>query len=116
MCQAKPYDGQPQYLLRNRPQDQVCPACEQYKPGWPDDWQNRPSEAGGLRYVCKSCSERLPAPPGRDSPLLKRIEDLRDMLELILPLAKGYAYDHRVGNNLEHIQLAERLLEEERQR
>jgi hypothetical protein len=65
--------------------------------------------------VCKSCSEQLQPDPGRNYPLLKRIDNLRDMLELILPLAKGYAAAHQVGSNAKHCILAECLLEEERQ-
>jgi len=95
-----------------QPPNQVCPACEQYKPGWPEDWQNRPNRPGGLRYVCKSCGERLPPDPGLQHVMVERISRLKTALELVLPLAKGYAADHRVESNDRYCQIAEQALAE----
>lgn len=36
--------------------------------------------------------------------------DLKEALELILPMARGYAHQNRVGNNLAFIQRAEEAL------
>lgn len=40
----------------------------------------------------------------------RQIEGLRSKLELILPLAKGYAAEHPVGSNLEYVKSVESLL------
>ena len=39
-----------------------------------------------------------------------RVAELQDALALILPLAKGYAAAHRVGNNAAHVAHAEALI------
>lgn len=43
-------------------------------------------------------------------PYRQEIEELRDALALILPLAKGYAYVNQVGSNTAYIKQAEKLL------
>lgn len=40
------------------------------------------------------------------------VDRLRSALRLILPIAKGYASDHRVGSNAEYCQYAESVLSE----
>ena len=41
-----------------------------------------------------------------------KIERLRKVVELILPLAKGYAFIHDVGSNSKYVQVAEQTLAE----
>jgi hypothetical protein len=41
---------------------------------------------------------------------LRDAQGEREVLELILPLAKGYAADHPVGSNHSYIEIAERAL------
>ena len=39
-----------------------------------------------------------------------RIEELVEALELILPLAKGYAHAHKVGSNAKYVRFAEEVV------
>jgi hypothetical protein len=32
----------------------LCHECNEYKPGWPDDWRNKPGYKGTM-YVCGDC-------------------------------------------------------------
>lgn len=36
----------------------LCPECHEYKPGWPDDWRNKPGYSG-TQYVCGDCHKNL---------------------------------------------------------
>lgn len=51
-------------------------------------------------------------PPAPRAPSIEPVGDVSaiDMLRLILPMAKGYAFDHAVGCNYDLIKSAEKLL------
>ena len=53
----------------------------------------------------------------RENYLLKteidEVERLRDIIILILPMAKGYAYANKVSSNLEYIRVAESAVAKE---
>lgn len=62
---------------------------------------------------CPHCEAPTPAPVDWavvGPKLVEEREALRDMLVLILPLAKGYAAANRVGSNADYIQAADDLL------
>ena len=42
--------------------------------------------------------------------LVARVRTLEEALELVLPLAKGYAYEHSVGANQRYVEQAKRVL------
>jgi hypothetical protein len=45
------------------PDESWCPSCDRCKPGWPQDWRNKPDATNPnnrLRYVCRECSEARP--------------------------------------------------------
>ena len=42
--------------------------------------------------------------------LRKKLEEAKDALTLVLPMAKGYAYEHQVGSNLAYADSAEMTL------
>lgn len=76
-------------------------------------------DADWLERVCDHFATPTPAPSAGDAPvdwtvvgpkLVEEREALRDMLVLILPLAKGYAAANRVGSNAEYVQAADDLL------
>lgn len=39
-----------------------------------------------------------------------KLEAVRRALEIVLPMAKGYAYEHRVGSNVKYIEMADEAL------
>jgi hypothetical protein len=63
---------------------------------------------------CPYCSKKTRGQDGLQEHIRVKHRDalLRDALEMILPMAKGYAYDHQVGANMEKIAHAEALLAE----
>ena len=61
-----------------------------------------------LRQALQAATQRRTA--GREA-VARIIAECQRVIELILPLAKGYARSHRFGANAEYVAMAERLLE-----
>lgn len=66
-------------------------------------WDDKDSRETGQPFIDKSEAKA-------NAHLIAAAPELYEALELILPLAKGYAAANRVGNNREHIASSEAIL------